>query len=478
MGFELADGMCYEFDGTLVSANDQTVIIDCRVWPPLVGGDVARIELSVPVALMPLPEILNPCHINGQIGGIELWLDDVWYRHMPQDRQPRRRAGLAPIILTHIGKLRMTRRFNKPSKNDQLQNFKKSIRFHLTSNAFLAEHNWLSALSKTPNCQTAELHVVDIPQLGRVRLLREWVFARSANPDNAVVKSGFCAAVELDYEATQTTEEYLSHFEEALMVVSVFCRQRIAVSGWEVRYDDQQEQVWNYPLDPLTTKYIPYEPHDYLVDQRCFASLTSAATKELAALDPQMKDIFKHMSVGLTPFINMQVLERFILIFQSLEACRAFAPKFGNAEHKEDDDALLLVLEAAKQGAVVGVVERIEGFIKTVKNGRLSLLQQLEWVLMTWSVKNDDLWPLSGPDALPGLKEVRDKLAHSGPKALHPQGLAVATWHLSILLERVLLTLLKIPLSDTSAAPNRLVREPWYIPAYLLEQRKLVIRST
>ena len=126
----------------------------------------------------------------------------------------------------------------------------------------------------------------------------------------------------------------------------------------------------------------------------------------------------------------------------------------------------------------MGVVERIEGFIKTVKKGRLSLLQQLEGALMTWSVKNDDLWPLSGSDALPGLKEVRDKLAHSGPKALHPQSLAVATWHLSILLERVLLTFLKIPVSDTSAAPHRLVREPWHKPAYLLEQRKLVIRST
>ena len=138
----------------------------------------------------------------------------------------------------------------------------------------------------------------------------------------------------------------------------------------------------------------------------------------------------------------------------------------------------MLALEAAKQGVAVGVVERIEGFIKTVTKGNLSLLQRLKWVLMEWSVKNDDLWPLSGPDALPGLKEIRDKLAHSGPKALHPQGLAVATWHLSILLERVLLTFLKIPLSDTSAAPNRLVREPWYKPAYLLEQRKLVIRST
>lgn len=169
MGIELADGMSYEFDGKLVSANDQTAVIDCRVWPPLVGGDVARIELSVPIASMPLAEILNPCHISGQpsAGVVEVWLDDVWYREMPQDRQPRRRAGLAPIVLTHIGKLRMTTRFNKPSENAQPRSNKKSIRFYLTSNAFLAEHDLLFALSTTPNDQTDALYAVDIPQLGR-----------------------------------------------------------------------------------------------------------------------------------------------------------------------------------------------------------------------------------------------------------------------------------------------------------------------
>lgn len=477
MGIELANGISYEFDGALVSANDKTVVIDCRVWPPLVAGEAAKVELSAPTALMPLPKILNPCHINGQLGGIELWLDDVWYRRMPQDRLPRRRAGLASIVLTHIGKLRMTTQFNKPSENAQPRSNKRSIKFYLTNNAFLAEHDWFFALITKPNDQTDELYAIVIPQLGRVRILREWVFARSADPNNAVVKSGFCAVVELDNEATQTTEEYLAHFEDALMVISIFCRQRVAVLGWEVKYADRQEQVWKNPLEPITTKYLPYEPHDYLVDKHSFETLTNVATKEWAALDPTMKDIFKHMSVGLAPFMNLQTSERFILMFQALEACRALAPEYGNAQDKTNDDALLLALEAAKRGADVGVVERIEGFIKTVKKGRLSLLQRLEWVLMHRGVNRDDLWPLSGPDNLPGLKQVRDKLAHSGQKALHPQGLAVATWHLSVLLERVLLALLKVSLADTSAAPNRLMREAWYKPAYLLEQRKLVIRS-
>jgi hypothetical protein len=477
MGIELADGMSYEFDGKLVSANDQTVVIDCRVWPPLVGGDVARIELSVPIASMPIPEILNPCHISGKLGTgiVEVWLDDVWYRQMPQDRRPRRRAGLAPIVLTHIGKLRMNTRFNKPSVNAQPRSSKMSIKFYLTRNAFLAEHDWLSALSTTPNDQTDELYVVDIPQLGRVRILREWVFARSGAPDNAVVKSGFCAVVELGDEAAQTTEEYLSHFEDVLMVISIFCRQRIAVLGWEVKYDDRQEQVWKDPLEPLTTKYLPYEPHAYLVNQRCFATLTSTATEELIELDPKMKDIFKHITLGLAPFINMQTSERFLSMFHALEACRVLAPKVvGDAKA---DVVLKEALKASKQGLDDSIAERIDGFIEMVEKGKPSLKQQLGWVLAEWKIQTGDLWPLSGPDNLPGLKEVRDKLAHSGPKALHTQGLAVATWHLSILLERVLLTLLNISIADTAAASNRLMREEWYQPAYLLEQRKLVVQA-
>jgi len=225
----------------------------------------------------------------------------------------------------------------------------------------------------------------------------------------------------------------------------------------------------------LTTKYLPYEPHDYLVNQRCFAKLTSTATEELAALDPKMKDIFKHMTLGLTPFINMQTSERFLSMFHALEACRVLAPKVeGDADSAKNDVKLMEVLETAKQGIDTSIAKRIDGFIKMV--GRPTLQQQLELVLVAeWNVSTDDLWPLSGPDNLPGLKQIRDKLAHSGPKALHTQGLAVATWHLSILLERVLLTLLAIPIADTSAAPSRLMREQWYKPAYLLEQRKLVI---
>ncbi|MEQ1814085.1 MAG: hypothetical protein ABL860_06485 [Candidatus Nitrotoga sp.] len=188
----------------------------------------------------------------------------------------------------------------------------------------------------------------------------------------------------------------------------------------------------------------------------------------------QMKAIFKHMTLGLTPFINMRTSEHFLSMFHALEACRVLAQ-----EVKVDADSAKLVeiFEAAKQGVDAKIAKRIDGIIKMV--GRPTLQQQLESVLMgKWNVSTDDLWPISGSDNLPGLKQVRDKLAHSGPKALHTHGLTVATWHLSILLERVLLTLLKIPIADTSAAPNRLICEPWYKPAYLLEQRKLVIHPS
>jgi hypothetical protein len=407
MNIELANGLSYEFDGKLVSADNQNIVIDCRIWPPSVGGDVARIELSIPNASMPIPEIDNPCHIIGKanIGSVEVRLDDVWYRELTQDIRPRRQTGLAPITLTHVGKLRLTRRFNKSNETIQSQRLKKSIKFYLTSNAFLADNAWLSALSTTPNCQTDELYLVDIPQMGRVQILREWVFIRSVNSDNAIVKSGFCAVAELN-DDVQTIEEHLSRFEEALMVSSIFCRQRIAVLGWEVKYDDRIEQVWKDPLSPLTTKYLPYEPHNYLVSKRNFTSLMNTATKELAMLDPKIKDILKHMTLGLTPFINLQTSERFLSMFHALEACRSLATEdLGDAKLKKDDIALRLVLETAKQGVDDNIAKRIDGFIKMV--GRPTLQQQLESVLVAkWNVRINDLWPLSGPDNLPGLKQI------------------------------------------------------------------------
>jgi hypothetical protein len=298
------------------------------------------------------------------------------------------------------------------------------------------------------------------------------VFARSSIPENAIVKSGFCAVVELDGDASKAAEEYLSYLEDALIVISVFCRQRIAVLGWEVIYAARREQVWDAPLDPLSTKYLPYEPHNYLVDKSRFASLASDASKIFSELEAEKRDIFKRMSNAVTPSIEMQTSERFLAMFHALEACRSFAAE---TKSEEDNMELKRILEAAKCGVKDTIAKRIDGFIGKV-DSKPSLRNQLEQVLVQWNT-GDDLWPLFGNgEKLPGLKEIRDKLAHTGPKAIHPQSLAVATWHLSILLERVLLSLLNIPVANTSAAPGKLRSEGWYQSGYWQEQRKLIIK--
>lgn len=471
---ERADGVIYKFDGQLVSANGQTIVIDCRVSPPLVGGDSAIIELSVPNALMPVPAIHNPCSISGQLGGVTIWLDDVWYRYMPSDQQPRREAGLSPIVLTHVGKLKIIMSPNMMNETVQAV-APRSIKFHLTSNAFLSDNAWQSKLSKTANCQSDELYTVDIPQLGNVRFLREWVFARSSIPENAIVKSGFCAVIELVEETTQTIEKYISHFEDALMVISVFCRQRIDVLGWEVKYnDDRCEQIWDAPLDPISTKYMPYEPDDYLIEKNHFSSFVGVATSKFIGIDPVKKEIIKHMSIGLAPFVSMRDSERFLTMFHALEACRTLAPEL---EIKNDDVELMKILESSKQGVNDKIAERIEGFIKNIASNKPSLRFQLESVFADWQIKSDDLWPLKGNEKLPGLIDLRDKITHIGPKTLHAQGLAVATWHLSIFLERVILSQLNIPITESAAATVRLKREKWYQPEYLLEQRRMLIKK-
>jgi len=467
---EQDEGMTYAFDGKLIDVNGQSVVIDCRIKPPLVAGDMARIELSVPVASKPVPNIQNPCKLYGQLTPdiFEIKIDIIWYKIMPQMY-----SGRMPIKLTYAGYLHLIKYFKKNGRSTLSLPIKKSIKFFLNKIAFFDDGLLLFDLSNTSGC-SKDIFVIDIPDFCKVRFSREWAFLPAENSSNVIVKSGFCAVIYPDNENSLTIEKYLSRLEDALIIMSVFSRQRITVLGWEVNDEDHQEQVWKDPLEPTTTRYVPYEPNDYLVEKKYFESLMAIATKAFDVLNKTKKDILKHISVGLSPFIEMQDSARFLLMFHALEACSSIAPEILNSPKlSEQDMSLISILEASKKGVSNGISSRIDGFINIVKSG--SSLKKLELVLKELNVTSYDLWPLSGTDKLPGIKEIRNKIAHNGTKNINNQGLAVATWHLGVLLERLFLALLKIPMAQTSVSPSRLCREEWYNSGYVLEQRKTVI---
>ena len=136
-------------------------------------------------------------------------------------------------------------------------------------------------------------------------------------------------------------------------------------------------------------------------------------------------------------------------------------------------DALLKeVLEKSKVGVDAAIVDCIDSLLGLVK--RANLRQELEAVLTVWGVNRHGLWSLLGSKSIAGLKEIRDKFSHNDPKDMASQGLVVATWHLSILVERILLAMLKIPICDSSAGGKRYRPDEWVNPALLLAQQKKI----
>jgi hypothetical protein len=348
-----------------------------------------------------------------------------------------------------------------------------SIRFHLSENEHFTFPDTYHVLSQALFDKSISLYKIEVPEIGLVHLMREWVFNKTHH-GRGEVYSGLCALVEFGHGTRIDKDRIFSSIKNLLEVVSLFCRQRTAMLGWDTEYGNRHEQVWKNPLDPWVTKNVSRGRDKYLVDAD-FERLAGCAVATYANLEADKKTVCADLLIGLTPFIDLNPPQRFLAMFQSLESCRRFAKNRNMVESQNQEDIdLILALARAKLDASVSVAERIDGFITKIEEQGGSLKAELECVLETWNVKTDDLWPLQGTKKLPGLIQLRNKMAHRGALALSFQGVAIASRHLSVLIERIMLAFLNIPIEETNAGIKVLSYEDWYAPAYVLEQRHLV----
>lgn len=106
-----------------------------------------------------------------------------------------------------------------------------------------------------------------------------------------------------------------------------------------------------------------------------------------------------------------------------------------------------VVAEDGDDASVISA--RLGGLINVVN--RSSIQDKLKAFFRVYPAMDHyckDLWPILGSDKERGLREVRHALAHGSGSFISPDVLAVAKWHLSILLERVIFVLLDMPLPD------------------------------
>lgn len=452
------------FDAILTGKNGVAIPVSCRIEPPLMGGLPARIELSVPGRPRDDADPLNPCSVIGRYGRMVVSLSEVWYGYLPKPGE-HDKVTLAAVRLTHVGRLRY-----KPAPFPQqtgLQIFLSPVRHfrRLSSAEFFS-----------PAGGAATLFELDLPATGKIAIRLEWctIYNDRDEPPGGTIKAGYSAWLESSPDSAELIEQQVKRVREALLMLSLLCRQGIAVHGWAT----SEESVW---LDPLAPNIAPNsaKPGEYestFPDE--FVEVAKQLCSAYMSANPKLKKLLRHMSVAVASHVERSAVTAFMTRFAVLEQALDFgcAQSPTGADERTTDNRLVGELSGLRDklrghgdAQELQMAERLEGFIRIVKSGARSFATKLE-VFRTrfpsYRCLEEDLWPIDGTSKKPGLKQLRNPLAHSLPEG-GAQIIGVANWHLRILLERLVFVLLDVPLpKGLQPSSFFLAQEMWYGRAY------------
>jgi hypothetical protein len=410
------------------------------------------IRLSVPHAAMPLTSVENPCCLDGKPTGSDFRciMKDVWYRKITKSVFPPRNLGAAEISLTHISSLRVIR---------ERQSSDCSILVFISSADFLDTfHHPMEGERRIDT-----LAFFHCPKLGRVKLQRYWVTARAGASRSFLLKFGYRLEISPDVGCF-TSDELLARVLPILNILSIFFRQRILVHGWYISCGGVEESSWKDPLQPGSTPYVGVAPEQYLSSWGNLSDQVDCAINGYYGLGEDERKAVFALSYCLSPAIKLQDGERFMALFRQFESMGRKASV--RQPLTEDENDLLKKLSEIADSYLANnraaVYDRINGFARKVSGGSAPLSEDLADLLRRKGVRSADLWRVAGANS---LMKIRDKLAHGGSHRIHHQGLAVATFHLSLLAERLVFALLRLSLEKS--IDNQIARDEWLQPAYV-----------
>lgn len=456
--------MKFDFDAELRGANGVTLPVYCEIQPPYVGGQKSLIQVAVPAEHITRDPPSNPCTLEGKSGAFFINMHGVHWRRFPTSSKGT--FGLEAIELLYVENL--TIRY--PAIYDR-----REIRFHLAPISYLrSESNCVPFGDST---QSYELFVLNLPDLGVTSFVAEWVTIhhRDAEVLGATVIAGFSAVVGLPLDASIDPNRMVAKFRSSLVVLSVLFRQAVTLLGWTYSCN-KTVTTWIAPLEPNVTPSARENRGDFVAHPHNFVECATKLVHAYGKADKQIRSLVSHLSVAINPHNNARTADRFLFMFAVLERVVEFGRKRDQTPRSPavTDNAVTSLLERLKETVVAEgsensseVLRRLEGFIKAVKNGT-SVQDKLKafcrvYPKMTYCCA--DLWPIFGSDKDRGLKQVRNSLAHGSSDRVPSDVIAVAEWHLAILLERVIFVLLDMTLPDGISPGSLLLRtggRGWY----------------
>lgn len=221
--------------------------------------------------------------------------------------------------------------------------------------------------------------------------------------------------------------------------------------------------------EPIQNLCFPgeFEPH------------AQALVEKFMAASADLKEAVTLLSVALAPHVESSTAANFSTLFSALEQAIALE-KLTTVETKKlrESDGVLITellglqtrIEAAKGSHSESVAARIAGLARSVEGSGPSFNVRFEKFLNAcpfFKPFMSDLWPLMGTEKNPGLKQIRDSLAHGLRRKYSAQAITVAYWHFARLAERLAIILLGANVPKGLQLNSILLqRDQWYDRAH------------
>lgn len=437
--------MKFDFDAKLIGADESELPVYCEVQPPQVGGEKALIKISVPsVKITPKPPS-NPGTLSGKCGLFTVSMEGIHWRKFPTSSKSN--LGLETIELLHVERLKI--------QHPRIA-ARKEVRFHLAPISYLRSES--SCVLFGDKSHEEDIFILDLPDLGTTRFVTEWTttYHRDIEIPGATVIAGFSAVADLTPSSTNDINQMVARLKSSLEILSVLFRQAVYLHGWTYT-DGQTVSTWINPLEPNMAPSGREDRGDFIARPQVFVDCATRLAQVYGSADAKTRSLVRHLLVAVNPYVDSKSKDHFLFMFAALERVIEFVWKRDKTPRKPavTDKAITELLEElAKSVLTTGgenaseISARLDGLIRVVN--RSSFREKFEAFLRVYPAMNHycaDLWPVLGSEKERGLREIRHSLAHGSSSFVSCDVVAVAEWHLAILIERLIFVLLdmKVP---------------------------------
>lgn len=396
----------FKVDAYLVKQGQRGPLCDVQVWLPKQPADDGRMEVQA----FGLPFDKKVCGtgfslVNDEDAGFYLEASDVLIRS--SSTQFGRRTGGTTLKIDHVGRLTIRRNLEGEDCPELLSvesaEFQLSqLHYAIPSKMWSMDFNGNRGFSHGDAPHRLRMHDASGTSLV-FELDRHWNWVSHDDGDTVVARS---VPVLVFHDSSNSSLALLNSLREsartAALLLSLAARWRVVVHGFHAYSGGVMHEEWDYPLSRIRAENELENSRDFLVHPRNLDNFLSTASSQLSSFGVSERDAIFLAIFSIHPTVQHSINSRFLACFTALEG---LARQFGRST-----GGMHLIIPAL----LAAFPPRIFG-----------------------------LWPILGEQGLPGLKDLRNELAHGRDFSRSvPGSLSLATDHLQLWIEYLLLSIL------------------------------------